>query len=124
MENIPTKADKFEITGQFYGRCVKVYDGDTIHVIAKPMGFDKYYKFACRLARINAPEIRGGDENSRAAAATSRDVLAAKILNKVVRVDAQGAEKYGRVLSEITLDDENINDYMLSNGHAKLYGEK
>lgn len=121
MSEIPWTAEKYEVVGEFDARCVKVYDGDTIHIIAKPPGFTDYRKFSCRLARINAPEIRDGDEQSRAAAAAARTALFEKILGKVVSINALGSDKYGRILVEVTSDNVNMSDYMLESGYAQKY---
>ena len=98
----------------------KVYDGDTVTVDID-LGFDIIvHKQKIRLLRINAPEVRG---EQRALGLKSRDALREKINGKWVTLKTQQDKKgkYGRWLGEIWLEEECINDWMLSEGHAKLY---
>ncbi len=103
---------------------VSVYDGDTIRVDID-LGLRTWiHEEKIRLARINAPELRGAE---KAKGIESRDFLQNLILDKDIvlqtQKDRQG--KYGRYLGEIWLemngDWVNINDLMLKNGMAVLY---
>ncbi len=107
-------------------RVVRVYDGDTIHVDID-LGLSTWIKKEkLRLARINAPEIRG---SQRPAGLAARDFLRNLILDKEVIVqtikDRKG--KYGRYLAEIWLQTENgwenVNDRMLAEGFARPYSD-
>jgi endonuclease YncB( thermonuclease family) len=81
------------------------------------------YRTQVRLSGIDCAEIKGKNlEKVRAIAA--RDALSAKILHKVVRLENCSSEKYGRLLAEIWYGDENINQWMLSKGHAVPYDGK
>ena len=98
----------------------KVYDGDTITVDID-LGFDVVLKAQkIRLLRINAPEVRGAE---RAEGLKSRDALRSKICNKWVKIKTQKDKKgkYGRWLGEVWLEDVCVNDWMLSESHAKEY---
>ena len=103
---------------------VSVYDGDTIRVDID-LGLRTWiHEEKIRLARINAPELRGAE---KAKGIESRDFLRNLILDKDIvlqtQKDRQG--KYGRYLGEIWLemngDWVNINDLMLKNDMAILY---
>ncbi len=103
---------------------VSVYDGDTIHVDID-LGLSTWIrKEKLRLARINAPEIRGAE---RPAGLASRDFLRQQILGKEIIVqtikDRKG--KFGRYLAEIWLKESgewiNINDLMIEKGYATPY---
>ena len=76
-----------------------------------------------RLARINAPEVRG---DQRPAGLISRDSLRERIGNKwvVVKTMKDKKGKYGRWIADIFLDSECINDWLLTESLAKPYGEK
>jgi len=100
---------------------VSVYDGDTIRADID-LGLKTWIREEkIRLARINAPELRG---NERTAGLQARDFLRSLILNKEILLqtikDRRG--KYGRYLGEIWLKDGetyvNINDEMVKKGHA------
>ena len=85
------------------------------------MGFDVVLKAQkIRLLRINAPEVRGAE---RAEGLKSRDALRAKICNKWVKIKTQKDKKgkYGRWLGEVWFEDVCVNDWMLSESHAKEY---
>ena len=98
----------------------KVYDGDTITCDIS-LGFDVELKNQkIRLSRINTPEVRG---KSRPEGLKSRDALREKISNKWVIIKTQKDKKgkYGRWLGEVWIDKVCMNDWLLSEGHAKLY---
>lgn len=117
LQNTSLDTPKFTIDGQtFISKCVKVYDGDTIHVVFEFYG--KFTRFVCRLKGINTAEMNT-DEGKKA-----RDILANKILNKLIYVQCSGFGKYGRLLGTIYEYDENksaenlefdqsINNFML-----------
>lgn len=93
------------------------YDGDTV-TLSIDCGLDISKVEKVRLYGIDAPELRGEE---RYEGLKSRDALRTKINGKTIRLetiknDERG--KYGRLLGIIWLGDENINDWMVSNGHA------
>ena len=98
----------------------KVYDGDTITVDID-LGFDVVlHGQKIRLVRINAPEVRG---EQRESGIKTRDALRERILNKWIKIKTQKDKKgkYGRWLGEIWIDEECINDWLLSEGLAEVY---
>ena len=98
----------------------KVYDGDTVTVDID-LGFDVVLKNQkIRLVRINAPEVRGKE---RSEGLKSRDALRAKIGNRWIKIKTQKDKKgkYGRWLGEIWLEDLCVNDWLISEGLAKIY---
>lgn len=99
---------------------VSVYDGDTVTVDID-LGFSIMLRQqSVRLARINAPEVRG---SSAELGAKSRDALRDKILGKTVtlRTIKDSREKYGRWLGEIWIDNVCVNDWLLESGLAVKY---
>lgn len=100
----------------------RVFDGDTVTVNID-LGFGVVMQDqSVRLLRINAPEVRG---ESREAGIRSRDALRERIANRwvVLRTEKDKREKYGRWLGEIWVEGVCINDWMLSEGHAKEFGK-
>ena len=100
----------------------EVYDGDTITADID-LGFKVWRRDEkLRLFGIDAPEVRG---ETRPAGLQARDALRSRILNRDVIVctikDKTG--KYGRYLAEVFLDGENINAWLVAEGHAIPYGE-
>jgi endonuclease YncB( thermonuclease family) len=80
-----------------------------------PFNDSKYYRFSVRLLGIDTAETE------KDAAIVARDVLSAKILGKTITLRNVTTEKYGRLLANVYLDGECINDWMLKNGHAVPY---
>jgi micrococcal nuclease len=104
------------------GEVVKVYDGDTITIVAKlPYMTSDYYRFSVRLLGIDCAEIKGKTIKEKETAKKARDALSNKILNRKITLRDVSTEKYGRLLANIYLDGECINDWMLTNGYAVVY---
>jgi endonuclease YncB( thermonuclease family) len=105
------------------GVVVKVYYGDTIAIVAKlPIimsDYDRYDRFSVRLLGIDCAEIKGKTTNETVKKV--RDAVSDKILNRNITLRNVSTEKYGRLLANIYLDGECINDWMLKNGYAVVY---
>lgn len=101
-------------------KVLDVYDGDTVTLAllfhARP------YQVKCRLAQINAPEIRTRDSAEKQAGLSARDYLRLLILNQIVTVECGDWDKYGRMLGTIYFHHENVNELLLAKGYAKPYG--
>ena len=101
----------------------RIVDGDTI-IVDIDLGFGVWLKDqSVRLAKINAPEIRG---SSRESGIIAKDFLSNLILNKWVQIRTEkGKEKYGRWLATILLEEDgnliDINRKMVVEGHAETY---
>ena len=105
-----------------YGKVIKVYDGDTITIASVlPNTTEPIYRFSIRLNGIDTPEIRGKTEEEKELAIQVRDALTDKIYGKMVELRNVGNEKYGRVLAEVYLDGENINQWLVDENFAVAY---
>lgn len=105
-----------------YGKVIKVYDGDTITIASVlPNTTEPIYRFSIRLNGIDTPEIRGKTQEEKELAIQVRDALAEKIYGKMVELRNVGNEKYGRVLADIYLDGENINQWLVDENFAVAY---
>jgi endonuclease YncB( thermonuclease family) len=114
------------ITG---GQVIKVYDGDTITIVAKlPYKDSPLYRFQIRLLGIDSPEIKGRSEEEKAAARVSQKALETLILHKTVFLENNALEKYGRILANvyIMIDGKRIwiNEWLLNNNYAVPYDGK
>ncbi len=106
----------------YRGVVVSVYDGDTVRADIDLGLYTWIKKEKIRLARINAPELRGAE---REAGLRSRDFLRELLLGKEVILktlkDRKG--KYGRYLAEIWLLQDNqwinVNDLLVEKGFAE-----
>ena len=92
------------------GKCTRVSDGDTIHVVT-----DGNVKFKVRLDRIDAPE------SDQPYGKESTAYLSSLIRGKTVRVEWQKKDQYGRVLGIVYLDKTDVNLQMVSSGNAWHY---
>lgn len=99
--------------------CVKVYDGDTITIIARGSNTKEYARYRVRLARIDAPELATG--NNKALAISSRDLLSHRILGEVVTLRDIKTEKWGRLLAEVEHNGLNMSDFLVDNNMAVPY---
>ncbi len=100
-------------------KVVKVYDGDTVTVAFRLRG--KLFRTQVRLIGIDTAEIKGSSKVEKLNAIEARDALSSKTMNKVVRLEKCGTEKYGRLLAEVWCEGENINQWMLDQGYAVAY---
>jgi endonuclease YncB( thermonuclease family) len=104
------------------GRVIKVYDGDTITIASKlPFTDSPLYRLSVRLNDIDAPEMKGKNEDEKKAAKEARDMLSNLILNKYVTLKNIQNEKYGRILADVYLDNLWLNEWMLKERYAVKY---
>lgn len=98
---------------EYKAKVIRVVDGDTVDALVD-LGFHISVEMKLRLYGINAPELK------EAAGKVSRDRLIEKVEGKEVTIltmkDKQ--EKYGRYLATIISENENINEWLLSENLA------
>jgi micrococcal nuclease len=105
---------------EYKATVTKVYDGDTITVDVD-LGFGIVLKKQkIRLLGINTPEVRGPE---RADGILSRNALRQRILDQqvIIRTSKDKKGKYGRWLGEVYVEDENINQWLITEGYAIKY---
>jgi micrococcal nuclease len=112
----------------YHYKCLvtNVVDGDTFDGIVD-MGFRIKGHIRFRLLGIDTPELRPrkgtaaekADEKVRAKAATM--FLADTILDETVEIYTAKGDSFGRWLATVHHDGVNVNDLMISSGHAKEY---
>jgi endonuclease YncB( thermonuclease family) len=126
-----TKA--FELTGRFkLCRVLYVHDGDTICLALRHRS--RTWKINGRLYGINAPELRPSQEAANRQqiilkAARARDILREKCLTRNVIVEFHDVDRFGRWLCTLYTESrgkkrENINDYMVQQGHCSRFYEE
>lgn len=98
----------------YRAKVYNIVDGDTIDVEID-LGFKIYTKQRIRLNRIDTPE-RGENGFKEA---TNR--LKELILDKEVTLITTKISKWGYYLGDIYLDDQDINQIMLTENLAKPY---
>ncbi|MFT8313291.1 MAG: thermonuclease family protein [Clostridium sp.] len=95
----------------------RVIDGDTIQCHLD-LGFNIFVKEKFRLAVINAPETSTPEGKE------VKTLVENKLTGETVVLRVLKQDKYGRWLATVILDGQDFNQWLLDNGHAKLYGEK
>ena len=101
---------------------LRVVDGDTVDV-RMDLGFNVWHKCRVRLVGINAPESRTRDKEEKKRGLAAKDWLI-NILESAqtdIEMQSHGFGKYGRVLGVLYINDVNINDLMVKEGHAEVY---
>ena len=114
----------------YRGKLERVVDGDTIDALID-VGFDIWIKKRIRYSGIDTWESRTRDlaEKAKGLEAKARNkALLMEISSKsgYFRLKSHGVGKYGRVLGEIFIEDNegkqyNINKTLISEGHAYVY---
>lgn len=90
------------------GKVTKVFDGDSL--LFQPAGGGK--PIEVRLKDIDAPEI------CQPGGADARDYLQEVVKDKLVTIDGGPVDAYGRTLAVLTVDDMNMNQRLVAEGHA------
>jgi endonuclease YncB( thermonuclease family) len=116
-------------------KIVDIYDGDTFTAMIKL--FDNqssYVKIKTRTYGYDCPEMKPSTknkdrDNEKRFAQLSKRVVSDMILNKVVKLDCMGYDKYGRLLCKVIFDYNKteicLNDWMVINSYGYSYkGDK
>lgn len=102
-----------------WGLITKVYDGDTVHIVLEvydPITGQLVPKrFTCRVYGYDSPEL------ITAAGNDARNFLANLILGKLLFIECMGADKYGRLLGKLYIDNQLISEIMIKNNFGKPY---
>lgn len=120
----------FSFNGKhFVAKACNIYDGDTFSVIFEFK--NELIKYKCRCIGYDSPEMKPllSNENRKqeielAHKAKERlQELLFKHNTKLIKIDCYQFDKYGRLLVKVwNMVDENcINDIMISEGHGKAY---
>jgi len=125
LSTMDNKVKSFTLDGMvFQAKVVDVHDGDTIKAVFKV--FDKYYRWNCRIAHVDTPELRTDNAEEKERAIFVRDKVRELILNKIVTLHCLTFDKYGRLLAEVVLPgtNERLHEWLISNKYANPYEGK
>lgn len=123
--------DEYKFSGQnFWGKCVKVYDGDTLHCAF--FIEDKPYRFRVRFSGIDTAELRSKDQDPNIReqevkhAEKARDRLIELIGDDLIylRCEEKQDDKYQRILAKVYKDDKSLvsfNEQLVAEGLAYEY---
>jgi endonuclease YncB( thermonuclease family) len=95
----------------FEGKVVSIADGDTLTVLVTPSN----QQVKVRLSGIDTPERK------QAFGTQAKQALSAKVFGKLVRVQDNGQDRYGRTLGDIYLGERWVNLEMVAEGYAWHY---
>jgi endonuclease YncB( thermonuclease family) len=120
----------FSFAGQrFLAKIVDYYDGDTVRVAFEYGG--QLIQYKARMAGYDSPEMKPLKSNpnreaEKAAAIAARAALIGKVGGALVYIECDEFDKYGRLLATVYLRDghengENVNTWMVANGHGTPY---
>lgn len=112
------------LNGNIYGaKVVHIYDGDTMHVVFKEFG--NYYKWNCRVQGVDTPEIRTKNAKEKEFGYQVRDILRDRMLDKIVKIRTYDFDKYGRLLIDVFMPDEEdevmLSQWLIQNKYAHAY---
>ena len=122
--SVGADVNEFSFRGEKkFAKVVSVYDGDTIKVVFAVLG--KLYKFNCRIQHVDTPEIRTRNKKEKDYGLKVRDELRKKIMNKVVTIVCDDFDKYGRLLIDIKIEEEQLlSERLIKNNYAFRYDGK
>ena len=89
------------------GKVISIVDGDTIELQAA-----SGRKYRVRLIEIDTPE------NGQPWGSKGREALSAKILQKLVEIQDQGTDRYGRKIGRVYFEERDISRELVAEGHA------
>lgn len=107
---------------EYFAKVIEVIDGDTIDV-SIDLGFNVLHTIRLRLNGINTPETRTKNKEEKvrglAAKARLKELIEGKIVKVKTEKDEQ--EKFGRYLAVVYVDEINVNQQLITEGHAVEY---
>ncbi len=114
---------RIEITGPVSAEIIRVIDGDTILVAARPWP-QQTMEVYVRLRGIDAPELKSSCATTRDAGQEARAALASltRDQREIQLMHISGDKYFGRVLADISFSDgRNPAQEMLSAGYVTPY---
>lgn len=102
-------------------RLASVYDGDTFKVYLAC-----HYPVFCRaipvrVRGINTPEIKGGTEQTKAAAQAAKKFTKEFLKSGKILLRNCWRDKYFRLLCDVKVNGKDLAEELLSSGHATPY---
>ena len=100
--------------------CVSVLSGDTLTVMID-LGFKVWINSTIRLFGINSPSLLTKNLDERKKAMQSKNRLEELLKDKEFLLKSMDVNKNGRCLAEVIVDNKNINELMVNEGHATVF---
>lgn len=90
-------------------KVIKVYDGDTYHVVGFQEDCKTFYRYTLRLREINTPELKGPESE---AGYYVKEEVAHLILDQIVYISNIGYDKYHRLLASLKFYNSHLDAHM------------
>ena len=103
--------------------CVNVFSGDTLTVMID-LGFKVWINSTIRLFGINSISPLTKNSYDRKKAMKAKNRLEELLHGKEFLLKSMVVNKNGRCLAEIIVDDVNINELLINEGHATVFLSK
>lgn len=106
------------------GIVVKVYDGDTITVVAKPSALNRPCQFSIRLYGIDCPEMRGSSPEEKEIAVKAKERLIDLFSlsdRPIVKLSNWKKDKYGRVVASVSYNNCDLTQMLLAERLGVVY---
>jgi micrococcal nuclease len=103
-------------------KIVKIIDGDTFDCILD-LGFDVLLEARVRMMGIDTPESRTSNKEEKVYGLLAKEWLKKHVDDSIIistHVDNEKG-KFGRILGTVWKDGNNINEQMITEGHAVSY---
>ena len=107
---------------EYNAKLDRVIDGDTVDAMID-LGFNTWVHKRIRLEGIDAPETRTRDLDEKAQGFATKERLEGLLeaANGMFVLQSHGVGKYGRCLGTIFIEEQNINELLLTEGLAEVY---
>lgn len=99
---------------KLFAKVVDVYDGDTCKVNLF-LHDCLLKKFTIRMIGYDSPELRTKNPIEKKYGHRSKDVIVKLIADKIVKLECLDFDKYGRILGQIYIHDNNQNEINVNN---------
>ena len=104
----------------YKAKLLRVVDGDTVDAMID-LGFGVWKKLRIRFYGLDAWESRTRDLDEKKKGLAAKARVADLLTNGEFTLKSHGVGKYGRCLGELFIDERNINNILVNEGHAKKY---
>lgn len=109
---------------EYNAKLDRVVDGDTVDALVD-LGFDTWKKVRIRMHGMNAPESRTRNLEEKAKGIAAKIRLEELLESGRFTLQSMGVGKFGRCLGIIFVDGRNVNQMLITEGHAtEYYGGK
>ena len=118
----------YKLEGYFNCKVVDVYDGDTVTIVLfNKLSFEKH---KLRMYGYDSPEMKPkldlpNRDQEISKAKQAKKYLSDLVLNKILKFESMGYDKYGRLLGKLYIvnncSKQEINQLMIDLGHGYPY---